>query len=125
MNNIQRYLFISLLIVLFITLIIFIILYNKLSINKIIPQSEDYLLSESMQKDIEEDKLEEAEEVVTTYYLDASDLKKFEKTKEYQKGKANPFAEVSDSVPNTTSTGDTEKSNGNASSGYYRDKGTK
>ena len=119
MNNIWKDLFISLLIVLFIILIIFVISYNKLSINKIIPESEDYLLSEKMKKDIEEDKLEEAEEVVTTYYLDASDLKKLEKTNEYQKGKVNPFAEVSASPNSISSSGN------NGSTNFYKDDGTK
>lgn len=121
MNNIWRDLFISLLIVLFIILVIFIVSYNKLSINKIIPQSEDYLLSEKMQKDIDEDKLEEAEEIVTTYYLDASDLKKYEKTNEYQKGKKNPFALVSEDVSNSTTT----SGGSSTSTGFYRDDGTK
>ncbi len=126
MSNIWRDLFISLLIIIFIVLVIFIASYNKLSINKIIPQSEDYQMPETMQKDMKEDKLEEAKEIVTTYYLDSSDLRKFEKTKEYKKGKANPFAEVSVDPSNTVSGGSNKTSSGSSSgSGYYKDTGTK
>jgi len=119
MNNIWRDLFFSLLIVLFVVLIISLIYYNKLSINRVIPESTDYLLSEKMQKDIEEDKLDEIDEVVTTYYLDASDLKKYEKNKEYQKGKVNPFKEISETISGSDG-GDSNESNG-----FYKDDGTK
>ena len=126
MRNIWRDLFISLLIVTFIILIIFIVSYNKLSINKIIPQSEDYQMPEKMQNDMKEDRLEEAKEIVTTYYLDSSDLKKFEKTQEYKKGKANPFAETSEDPANTVSGGSNKTGTGSGSgSGYYKDTGTK
>ncbi len=124
MRNIWRDLFISLLIVIFVILIIFIISYNKLSINKIIPQSEDYQMPQTMQNDMKEDKLEEAQEIVTTYYLDSSDLRKFEKTQEYKKGKANPFAEISTDPSNVVSGGSNKTTSGSGT-GYYKDTGTK
>lgn len=119
---------ISLLIVITILLVLSILFYDKISLSKVIPEVEEYVLSEEMQKDLDEGKEEETKQIVTTYYIDSSDLKKYEKNKEYNKGRKNPFAEVSTSSGTTTNGNNTTSSNNsdnNNSENFYDDDGTK
>lgn len=122
-------LIISILIVICIALVISVIFYNKIPLNKVIPESQEYALTSEMQKALNESYTDEATEVVTTYYIDAADLKKFESTKEYDKGKKNPFAEESDSseTGNTINTNsiDSNTSTSSTNSNFYEDDGTK
>ena len=121
-------LIISILIVICMVVSFSVIFYDQISLSKVIPQSEDYLLSEEMKKGIEDSISEEEKEVVTKYYIDAADLKKYEKTKEYNKGKKNPFAaEVispSNTATNTNTSSDLSENN-NKSEHFYEDDGTK
>ena len=122
---------ISILIVVTILLIISIIFYDKISLSKVIPEAEEYTLSDEMQKDLDEGKEEETKQIVTTYYIDAVDLKNYEKNKEYNKGKKNPFAELSTSNGTSTSENNTSSSennsnnNNNNNENFYDDDGTK
>lgn len=116
--------FISILIVICIALIISVIFYDKISLSKVIPESEEYALSDEMEKELEETALTESKESITTYYIDAADLKKYEATKEYNKGKQNPFAVETES---TIVDGNTINLEGSTSSStnFYEDDGTK
>ena len=122
---------ISILIVVTILLIISIIFYDKTSLSKVIPEAEEYTLSDEMQKDLDEGKEEETKQIVTTYYIDAVDLKNYEKNKEYNKGKKNPFAELSTSNGTSTSENNTSSSENNSNNNnknnenFYDDDGTK
>lgn len=122
---------ISILIVVTILLIISIIFYDKISLSKVIPEAEEYTLSDEMQKDLDEGKEEETKQIVTTYYIDAVDLKNYEKSKEYNKGKKNPFAELSTSngtstnENNTTSSENNSNNNDQNNENFYDDDGTK
>ena len=131
-------LIVSLLIIVSIVIILSLVFYDDIALGKVVPQAEDYTLSAEMQNELEYTELDDAEEVIINYYIDASDLKKYEKTNEYIKGKSNPFAEVnnSETVNNTTtegnntitggnntSSGTNENNNGNG--GFYEDDGTK
>ncbi len=120
---------ISLLIVITILLVLSILFYDKISLSKVIPEAEEYVLSEEMQKDLDEGKEEETKQIVTTYYIDSTDLKKYEKNKEYNKGRKNPFAEVSASSGTSTSenntTSSSDNNDNNNSQNFYDDDGTK
>lgn len=123
-------LIISILIVVCIVVILSVVFYDKISLSKVIPESEDYLLSDEMQQGIDDSTSDEEKEVVTKYYIDAADLKKYEKTKEYNKGKKNPFAEEATPTGNTTnnetsSGNNIENNNTNDSGHFYEDDGTK
>ena len=122
-------LIISILIVICIILVTSVIFYNKISLGKVIPESQEYALTSEMQEALNESYTDEATEVVTTYYIDAADLKKFESTKEYDKGKKNPFAVESDSLEtgNTANTNniDSNTSTSSTNSNFYEDDGTK
>lgn len=130
-TEIIKDLIISILIVVCIVVILTVIFYDKISLSKVIPESEEYLLSEEMQQGIEDSISEEEKEVVTKYYIDAADLKKYEQTKEYNKGKKNPFAEEATPTGNTvtnaneTSLDNSENNSENESENFYEDDGTK
>lgn len=111
---------ISILIVVCIILILSLVFYNKIALNRVIPETEEYYLTDEMKEEIEKGKIEETEEVVITYSIDATDLKKYEKNKQYVKGKNHPFAATSDYTESNSTT-----SSSSGSSGFYRDDGTK
>ena len=120
---------ISILIVICISLVISIIFYNKIPLRKVIPESQEYALTSEMKEALSENYKDEATEIVTTYYIDAADLKKYESTKEYDKGKKNPFAVESDSseTGNTANLNniDSNSSTSSANTNFYEDDGTK
>lgn len=120
-------LIISILIVICIALVISVVFYDDISLTKFIPETEKYQLSEEMQSGLEEAQLDKSTEVITTYYIDASDLKKYEKTKEYEKGKQNPFAiESANPSSGAITDSDTDTSSSNTTSNkFYEDDGTK
>jgi len=121
-------LIISILIVICIALVISVIFYDKVALTKVIPESEEYMMTEEMQDNLNETAADEAKEIITTYYIDAADLKKYEKTKEYNKGKQNPFAaEIDNTISTNIVNGNNIDSNGSTSTStnFYEDDGTK
>ena len=118
-------LIISILIIICIAVILSIIFYDKISLSKVIPEAEEYFLTEEMQQEIEDTDLEEAQEVIVNYYIDATDLKKYEKTNEYNKGKSNPFAAESYDAGEVTNTVDGTSSNNSTNNNFYKDEGIK
>jgi len=120
-------LIVSLLIVVCIGIILSIIFYDDIAIGKVIPVADEYALSTEMKNDLENSKLNDAEEIIVNYYIDASDLKKYEKTNQYIKGKSNPFAEISKNEigNNSTTGGNNQSSNNNGQGGFYEDDGSK
>lgn len=120
---------ISILIVISLIMLFSIIFYNKTGLTKVIPEPEEYSMSEEMEKDISEAVVAEDEEVVTTYFIDATDLKKVEKTKEYDKGKKNPFAADSGGTIISTNTTNNDNmivyDNTSVTNTFYEDDGTK
>lgn len=120
-------LIISVLIIICIIVILSIVFYDKISLSKVIPEAEEYFLTEEMEQEIEDTDLEEAQEVIVNYYIDATDLKKYEKTNEYNKGKSNPFAAESYDAGETTNTVDGSASNStnNTNNNFYNDEGIK
>ena len=118
-------LIISVLIIICIIVILSIIFYDKISLSKVIPEAEEYFLTEEMQQEIEDTDLEEAQEVIVNYYIDAKDLKKYEKTNEYNKGKSNPFAAESYDAGKPINAVDGTSSNNSTNNNFYKDEGIK
>ena len=114
----------SFLIVFVIILLVLVVIYDKLSIKQIIPESEEYELSEEMQEDLNRDFEEEGQKTITTYSLDSTDLKNYEKEPQYGRGKSNPFEEVSEAVNTNTISGE-NSDNDDSDVGFYEDDGTK
>lgn len=90
-KNILKELVIILLLLLAIVLILGIFLYDYIPTSKIIPTIETYEVPESIKNEIIENVDEEELKTIITYEIDQSDLKNYEKGKDYIKGKANPF----------------------------------
>jgi len=117
---------VSILIVISIGIIVSIVFYDDIALGKVIPEAEEYDLNDEMKAEIENSELDDAEEIIINYYIDASDLKKYENTNKYIKGKSNPFAEVDISnISNNTALGNNSSSNSNNTGGFYEDDGTK
>lgn len=94
---------IILLLIAVIILLLGILFYDYIPSSKTLPEKvQEYVLADDVKKELEQDSQNiDTEEVVKTYQLDATDLQHYEKTKEYNKGKVNPFTQYSNSVTNT------------------------
>ena len=113
-----------------IALLMIVLFYNKISVGRIIPRVDSYELSDEVKKEIGNVDLDENSEIITTYQLDASELKSYEKTKQYNKGKKDPFAQQStqgDSSKQTgNNSGNSDDETTNEDDGkFYEDDGTK
>lgn len=107
-KEIIKSIIISILSVIAIILVIIVFSYNKVALGRIVPKTGTYELSEDVRQELESED-EEQTEIITTYILDAAELKYYERTKEYNKGKRHPFAadntNVSDEENETPSGG--------------------
>lgn len=119
-KSIIKELIIILLLVLAILLVLGIFLYDYIPTNKIVPKIEQYQVPNNIQEELNEsanDLEEESTQII--YEIDGTDLKNYEKTKDYEKGKLNPFEQsTSESTTNTnnSSTNETNNNNTNNSS---------
>lgn len=114
---------ISILIIIAIILLIMVICYDKISVGKIVPKVEEYQLSDEIKNELEYEKTEENTTIITTYTIDASDLKKYEKTKEYNKGKKNPFS--TDTSSEQSNNSNSANNNTTTNTNFYEDEGIK
>lgn len=126
-KNLIKDIIISFLIIIAIILLIIVICYDKVSIGKVIPKIEKYKLSDDIKNEIDQESADNQTEIVTTYQIDSSDLKQYEKTKEYNKGKRDPFAPDSSSAENNANEENksSENDTNNSSSGFYPNEGIK
>lgn len=93
---------IALLVSIAVLLILSVALYNYMPSNKVIPETVEYTPTKEIQEQLSSAVEDNSKEVIVTYEVTANDLDNFEKTNEYNPGKANPFAAASE-----PSTGDT------------------
>ena len=96
-KSIIKEIVIMLLLVIAILLVLAILFYNyRPSIKKIPSTVEAYVLPDEMQVELEETIQETTtQNVIKTYRVDSNDLKGYEKTNDYGKGKVNPFEAIS------------------------------
>lgn len=109
---------IFLLLLFVIMLVLGIMFYDYVPNNKVVPIAlKSYELSETTQEELRETISSESENIVKTYYIDSSDLSVYASTKDYNKGKANPFEDYTtnttdtSNTTNATNTVNTSKSN--------------
>lgn len=109
---------IVLLLILAILLVLGIFLYDYIPMNKVVPKIEQYEVSNSIKQQLEEI-VEESENTMTpiVYEINNSDLNIYEKTKDYQKGNVNPFADISSSNTNTVTSNGNTQTNDNTAGG--------
>lgn len=141
MKTFIKELFIILLILVAIFLVLGVFLYDYIPTNKIVPKIEQYQAPNTIKQELE-DYISEEEEQKTqiVYEIDGTDLKNYEKTKDYQKGKVNPFGQDTtgsegtgegntttndNSNKNTNSTTNNNTKNSNSVGNYLPNTGTK
>ena len=102
---------IVILLVIAIGILLAIIFYDYIPNNKTVPiKAEEYIMPESITKELDDASVKE-QNIVRTYFVDSTDLDLYEETNDYDKGKANPFADYSDGTSNNTNT--TNQTNNN------------
>ena len=82
--------FIILLLSIAILLILGILFYDYIPINRVIPEREAYVTPDEVKNEVEEI-ITETEKVEVTYEVTDSDLDKYKQTGSYTEGKVNPF----------------------------------
>ena len=111
MKTIFKEIVIILLLILAIILVLGIFFYDYIPMNKVVPKIEPYEAPKNIKEELVESVEEKEEEMVPIVReINSSDLNLYEKTKDYQKGKVNPF---SDTSSGTVSGGNTNGQNGN------------
>lgn len=93
---------IVLLLLVAVILVLAILLYDYIPNNKIVPiKIQEYEVPEDIKQELE-DSIPTEQNIVRTYYIDSTDLNLYESTNDYDKGKANPFADYTDENNNNT-----------------------
>ena len=154
-KNIIKEIIISLLLLLAIILVLGVLLYEYVPMNKIIPEKISYTTPEEVKDELQTDSSVDDTEIVLTHQIDATDLTNYKKIQEYVPGKKNPFEDIEedentvgedgsttgdetkDSEGKKEKSGKTEKQSSqegsgsstsggsNSGTGYLPDKGTK
>lgn len=101
--------FIILLLSIAILLVLAILFYDYIPINKVIPEREAYVTPENVKNELNEN-ITESEKIEVTYEVTDSDLNIYKQTGSYTEGKVNPFALESENVANQTNTQNGENS---------------
>lgn len=133
-KSLIKELIIVLLLLLAIILVLGVFLYDYIPTTKVVPKVEQYQRTNNIQKELssQDETNEDFYGSSMVYEIDGTDLKNYEKAKDYQKGKVNPFSE--DATKNTTNTGNTTNNNNgnnttnkntNAVGNYLPNTGTK
>ena len=115
LKSVLKELFIILLLSIAILLILGILFYEYIPMNRVIPEKEAYSTPNEIKDEINET-ITEAEKVEVTYEVTDSDLNIYKQSGRYVEGKANPFA-LEES--NTTDT--TDKNNGSENNSETND----
>ena len=133
-KSIIKELIVVLLLLLAILLVLGVFLYDYIPTTKVVPKVEQYQRANSIEEELSS-QAEENEDYYTpnmVYEIDGTDLKNYEKAKDYQKGKVNPFS--SDATKNTdngsntnnaNNTNNTTNKNTNSVGNYLPNTGTK
>ena len=109
---------IILLLILAIVLVLGVFLYDYIPTNKVVPKIEQYQVPDNVKEEIEQNEnLTEEKTQPIVYEITNSDLKIYEKTKEYNKGKINPFEVVSTNSIVDGQTGQTTNPGDNTGNG--------
>ncbi len=130
-KNIIKEIIIILLLTLAIILILGVLLYGYVPVNKMIPEKVSYTTPEEAKSELETNVSENDDELYVDYHIDSTQLNNYKKIQEYVPGKKNPFASLEkENVTNiignnTTNSGNTASSETNNNTGYLPDKGTK
>ena len=113
-KTVIKEIFIFLLLLLVIALVLGIMFYDYIPNNKTVPTAlKQYELAPEAQEELNETMSRSSENIVKTYYIDSSDLSAYASTKDYNKGKVNPFEDYTseNTTNNTTNNTNTKNTN--------------
>ncbi|MCI8482380.1 MAG: hypothetical protein HFJ27_04865 [Clostridia bacterium] len=118
-KTVMKEIIIILLLILAIVLILGVFFYDYIPMNKVVPKIEPYEAPNNIKEELQEIVQEEQNTMQPIVYeINDKDLNIYEKTKDYQKGKVNPFADTSTKTPtNNNSNTVTSNSNDTSSNG--------
>lgn len=111
LKSVIKEIFIILLLSIAILLILGILFYDYIPINRVVPQKEAYSTPDEVKNEIDEE-IAETEKIEVTYEVTDADLNIYRQTGSYTEGKANPFA-----LGSTTDGNNTNEENGANSTG--------
>ena len=117
LKSVLKEIFIILLLSVAILLILGILFYDYIPINRVVPQRQAYITPENVKEEIDET-ITESEKIEVTYEVTDSDLNIHKQESNYSEGKANPFALPEDKKENTSGN---ETQNDNNSDGTNDD----
>lgn len=106
-KNIIKEIIIVLLLALAIILILGVLLYRYTAYNKVLPEAVSYTTQDNIKEELASSTNVEEQQPILTYEVTASDLKTYEKTKEYVQGRRNPFAATEDTTSQNATSGNT------------------
>ena len=103
-KSVLKEIFIILLLSIAILLILGILFYEYIPINRVIPEKEAYVTPNEVQEEIAEE-ITESEKVEVTYEVTDADLNIYKQTGSYTEGRANPFSLEPETPTNTNGSG--------------------
>ena len=106
LKSVIKEIFIILLLSIAILLVLGILFYDYIPINRVVPQKEAYSTPDEVKNEIDEE-IAESEKIEVTYEVTDADLNIYKQTGSYSEGKANPFA-----LGSTTEGNNTNEENG-------------
>lgn len=106
LKSVIKEIFIILLLSIAILLILGILFYEYIPINKVVPEKEAYTTPEEVKNEINE-AITESEKIEVTYEVTDADLNIYKQSGSYSEGKVNPFA-----LESTTEENNTNEENG-------------
>lgn len=117
MKKVMKEVIIMLILILAILLVLGIFFYDYIPMNKVVPKIEAYEAPNHVKEELEE-AMDETQNTMApiVYEITDKDLNLYEKTKDYQKGKVNPFANTvtpPEANTNTITQNPTNSTNGN------------
>lgn len=141
MPKVIKEIIIVLLAILLSMLALAVVLYDYLPSKIQVKETITYSATDSVRELLQDSVATDNSEVILTYEVTGSDLKRFEKDKEYVPGKQNPFAVYTEPVEETDENGNTIKqptdggdtttspknttNTTNTTKSYFKDNGTK
>lgn len=114
--NFIKEIIISLLVCLLVLVGLSFAFYNFIPTNKVIPEKIEYKASEEIKKELGTEVNNNSDNIVKTYEITANDLDQYQKNKDYNPGKKNPFAAISQGSSDDVVTGDTSVDNNTSGS---------
>lgn len=121
-KNIIKETVIVLLILLVLALILGILFYDYIPINKTVPiKVEAYKISNELEEELGKEVLEADDTIVKTYTVDSADLELYQRENDYDIGKNNPFSTVGTETTTTITDKNDTNNNGQSSSNTVKD----